>query len=510
MLISDMIYFGTGSVLFLILFSWLQKWLLLNFTNYWGKITIALFLTYLLSILLNGTPIGYKLFVLCRDCIIAGITGAAIYYLRSVKKTFAAILTVILMSMYIFWLYKPVIRQMVYARLPAMEKNSELLLELREGATIESVMPALQQYNITYRQAYYPKNAANTILDNYYLLDVPKNQMHRFFGIKKKIRSQASMEWLEVNEVFEADLNVNETTPPGTAAMSPVNDPEYTYQWGLRALNIQEMNSWLLAEGHQPRKTALVCVLDTGIEREHSDINNNYLSFNTKDDSDGHGHGTHCGGVIASVSNNSVGTAGISFSNQHIRVTSIQVLGKNGVGSQNTIIDGIIKAADLGADVISLSLGGPSNDAKQRAFGKAVQYANEAGAIVIVAAGNSNTNAKKFAPANAQGVIAVAAIDSQLNKASFSNTTSDIKMKLAAPGVNIRSTFIKNSYKDLNGTSMATPFIAGIAGIIKSYHPEITTEELYNLLESTAINTKSPKTIGKLPDAYQAVYKLLN
>src|SRR5690606_34822652 len=106
---------------------------------------------------------------------------------------------------------------------------------------------------------------------------------------------------------------------------------------------------------------------------------------------------------------------------------------------------------DLGADVISLSLGGPSNDSKQRAFEKAVQYANEAGAIVIVAAGNSNTSAKKFAPANAAGVITIAAVDAQLSKASFSNTTSDIKMKLSAPGVNIRSTFIKNSYKDLNG-----------------------------------------------------------
>lgn len=505
-----MIYFGTGSLLYLILFAWLQKWMILNFRSHWGKITAGLILIYLLSILLNGTPMGYKLFVLCRDCIIAGISGVAIYYLRSIRKVYAVILTVALLSVYIFWLYKPVIRQMVYARLPEMQDNAELLLELDEGVVIEAVLPVLEKYDITYKQAYYPKNAGNTIMDNYYLLDVPKNQMHRFFGIKKNIRSQAAMEWLEVNEVFEVDLDFNETIPPGAAALATVNDPEYTYQWGLRALNIQEMNTWLQEAGHQPKKTALVCVLDTGIERNHADINSNYQSFNTKDDTDEHGHGTHCGGVIAAVSNNAIGTAGISFSNQHIKVSSIQVLGKNGVGSQNTIIDGIIKAADLGADVISLSLGGPSNDGKQRAFEKAIQYANEAGAIVIVAAGNSNTNAKKFAPANAAGVITIAAVDSQLNKASFSNTTADIKMKLAAPGVNIRSTFIKNSYKDLNGTSMATPFIAGIAGIIKSYKPDITTEEMYQLLESTAIDSKSPKTIGKIPDAYQAVNKLLN
>jgi thermitase len=510
MLLSDMIYFGTGSLLYIILLSWLQKWFVLNFRSHWGKITLALILIYLLSILLNGTPMGYKLFVLCRDLIVAGVSGVAVYYLRSLKKPYAIALSVVLVSLYIFWLYKPVIRQMVYARLPEMENNSELLLELDEGKTIESILPILEKYDITYKQAYYPKNASSTIMDNYYLLDVPKSQMHRFFGIKKKIRSQASMEWLEVNEVFEVDLDINENTPPGTAALATVNDPEYTYQWGLRALNIQEMNTWLQESGHQPKKTALVCVLDTGIEREHQDINNNYLSFNTKDDVDGHGHGTHCGGVIAAVSNNAIGTAGISYTNQHIRVTSIQVLGKNGVGSQNTIIDGIIKAADLGADVISLSLGGPTNDSKQRAFEKAIQYANEAGAIVVVAAGNSNTNAKKFAPANAAGVITIAAVDAQLNKATFSNTTSDIKMKLAAPGVNIRSTFIKNSYKDLNGTSMATPFIAGLAGIIKSYKPDISTAEMYELLESTAIDTKSPKTIGKLPDAYQAMNKILN
>lgn len=505
-----MIYFGTSSLLYIILFSFLQKWLVLNFRSHWGKITIALILVYLLSILLNGTPMGYKLFVLCRDCIVAGISGVAVYYLRSLKKSYAIALSVILVSLYIIWLYKPVIRQMVYARLPEMAENAELLLELDEGKTIESILPTLEKYDIVYKQAYYPKNSSSTILDNYYLLDVPKNQMHRFFGIKKKIRSNASMEWLEVNEIFEVDLDINEETPPATAALASVNDPEFHYQWGLKALNIQEMNNWLQQNGHQPGKTALVCVLDTGIEREHADINNNYLSFNTKDDIDGHGHGTHCGGVIAAVSNNAIGTAGISFSNQHIRVTSIQVLGSNGIGSQHTIIDGIIKATDLGADVISLSLGGPSNDSKQRAFEKAIQYANEAGAVVIVAAGNSNANAKKFAPANAAGVITIAAVDSQLNKASFSNTTTDIKMKLAAPGVNIRSTFIKNSYKDLNGTSMATPFIAGLAGIIKSYQPDITTEELYELLESTAIETKSTKSTGKLPDALQAVNKLLN
>ncbi len=383
MLLSDMIYFGTGSLLYIILLSWLQKWLSLNFRSHWGKITIALILTYLLSILLNGTPMGYKLFVLCRDCLVAGLSGVAVHYLRSIKKPYALALSVLLVSLYVFWLYKPVIRQMVYARLPEMENSSELLLELKEGKTIESIMPTLEKYEIIYKQAYYPKNASNTILDNYYMLDVPKSQMHRFFGIKKKIRANASMEWLEVNEVFEVDLDVNEFTPPGTAAMSTINDPEYPYQWGLRALRIQEMNTWLQESGHQPKKTALICVLDTGIERVHADINSNYLSFNTKDDVDDHGHGTHCGGVIAAVSNNAIGTAGISFSNQHIRVTSIQVLGKNGVGSQNTIIDGIIKAADLGADVISLSLGGPSNDGKQRAFEKAIQYANEAGAFCV-------------------------------------------------------------------------------------------------------------------------------
>jgi thermitase len=190
-------------------------------------------------------------------------------------------------------------------------------------------------------------------------------------------------------------------------------------------------------------------------------------------------------------------------------VTSIKVLSDFGSGTQQDIINGIIEAADLGADVISMSLGGPSSDHAQRAYAEAVKYANQAGAIVVVAAGNDDENAIDFAPANVVGVITVSAIDDQLHKADFSNFIQDLGMGVAAPGVNIYSAFPNNEYKFLSGTSMATPYVAGLVGLMKSLRPGLTTAQVYQVLKDTGTATKDAEQTGNLIQPARAIAGLV-
>ena len=151
-------------------------------------------------------------------------------------------------------------------------------------------------------------------------------------------------------------------------------------------------------------------------------------------------------------------------------------MGANGSGTQKGIIAGIIEAADRGAAVISMSLGGRSTQSRQQAYQDAVKYASQKGAVVVAAAGNSGQNAKDYAPVNTPGVIGVAALDTLGRKAGFSNTVQDIRMAVAAPGVQIYSTIPGNQYASFNGTSMATPHVAGVIGLLKSMNPNLNTQ----------------------------------
>lgn len=158
---------------------------------------------------------------------------------------------------------------------------------------------------------------------------------------------------------------------------------------------------------------------------------------------------------------------------------------------------------------MSISLGGLSNDLAQEAFTEAVSYANKQGTIVVVAAGNSDSNAIDYAPANTPGVITVSAIDTLMRRASFSNTVQDLEMGIAAPGVNILSTYPKDKYQFLTGTSMATPYVAGLVGVMKSIKPDLTTQEVYQILNNTSLELESKRESGKLIQPGKAISQLI-
>jgi thermitase len=267
-------------------------------------------------------------------------------------------------------------------------------------------------------------------------------------------------------------------------------------------------NLYTVLKGKKPKKLALIAILDTGVDAAHEDIKANFTSTKSKYDSDKAGHGTHCAGIAAAVSNNGVGVASFSQTNDYVRVTSVKVLSDMGSGTQQRIISGIIEAADRRADVLSLSLGGLSSDSRQRAYEQAIEYASSKGCIVVVAAGNANRNAREFVPANVEGVITVSAGDTLLGRASFSNLVPDVKMGVAAPGVKIYSTIPGSKYAAMNGTSMATPYVAGLLGLMKSLRPDLTAKEAYQILNETGAETKTTKETGRLIQPGKAVAKL--
>ena len=145
-----------------------------------------------------------------------------------------------------------------------------------------------------------------------------------------------------------------------------------------------------------------------------------------------------------------------------------------------------------------MSLGGLGSPSKHRTYQKAIEYAKANNVIIVSAAGNSDANAKNFLPTALDYVISVTAIDSDLNKASFSNRVDEVQYGIAAPGVQVLSTDEKGKYKLANGTSMAAPFVSGAAAILRSIDPSLTVGELYEILQESGLNTNDSFRTGKL------------
>lgn len=374
------------------------------------------------------------------------------------------------------------------------DPDGEFLVELTEGADRSGFVAFAAANGWSTRTAFAPRNPAGTLLDNYLVVDV--RDIER---ADRLLTGERSVAWHEINEVVVAEPLVAEKTnasqrKPGLT----INDPETAQQWAMRILKMEEY--YRILEKMKPVKTAKIAILDTGIDGYHEDIADNYFSIDAKYDNDPVGHGTHCAGIAAGVTNNGIGIGSLAGNGKRnfVEITSVKVLNASGMGTQKSIVAGIIEAADEGADVISLSLGGLSNQSRQRAYSQAVKYAMRQGAIVVAAAGNSARNAKNYSPANAIGMITVAAIDEQLTRATFTNTVDDIAWGIAAPGVGIYSTTPNNSYAVYSGTSMACPFVAGLLAIMRAVNPDLSAREAYTILNDTGKTGAEVKLTGRI------------
>ncbi|OGK51637.1 hypothetical protein A3B02_00685 [Candidatus Roizmanbacteria bacterium RIFCSPLOWO2_01_FULL_42_14] len=259
-----------------------------------------------------------------------------------------------------------------------------------------------------------------------------------------------------------------------TALMTP-NDPYYIDQWAFP--KIRSDVAWDTTLGN----SVIVGIVDTGVSKTHPDLagkvvaRTNFTDSSTDDDMNG--HGTHVGGIVAAVTNNSEGVAGGCPGCQ---LLSAKVLNDSGSGAYSWVANGIIWAADNNARVINLSLGG---SAKSTTLENAVKYAWNHNAVVVAAAGNSGRSSKLY-PAAYTNAIAVAATDSQDRKAYFSQYGRWVD--IAAPGVNIYSTWTGDGYTYASGTSMATPEVSAAAALVWSTQYGTSSSAVRNRLESTA------------------------
>lgn len=254
--------------------------------------------------------------------------------------------------------------------------------------------------------------------------------------------------------------------------MSIVQASEQTIPWGVNRIDAD--NVWAANTGAGVK----VAILDTGIDHDHPDLQANVKggiyyagwiideilgydgSTNPAYWNDGHGHGTHCAGIVAAA-NNAIGVVGVA---PDAFLYGVKVLGDDGSGYTSDIIQGIEWCANNGIEVASMSFGGPSSTASLQS---ACQAAFNAGVFLVAAAGNDYGGPVIF-PAAYNSVTAVSAVgqdtDGSIYLASFSNVGPEIA--LAAPGVSINSTFKDGAYKVWNGTSMACPHVAGAAALV--------------------------------------------
>ena len=340
-----------------------------------------------------------------------------------------------------------------------------------------------------------------------------------------KIKIEDDDDSFEALREYSKDPNVEYAEPNYLYYVdAEANDPSYDVKWGLT--NIKANSSWDITTGNQD---IVIAIIDTGVDYDHEDLEANMqgnctggcpnstgydvveinttayqdagfelipeedYTVNDNDPDDYNGHGSHCAGIAAAVSNNSIGTTGTCWNCRIMPVRagfSIRYDGGTyGLLENDDISEAIIYAADSGADIISMSFGGSYSSTIE----DAIEYASNKSIILIAAAGNDGVNNTSY-PAGYDKVLSVAAHRSNDRPASFTNYGSWVDV--SAPGNSIYSTVSNNGYGYKSGTSMAAPMVAGAAGILLSYNSSLNQTEITELFQKTGENITDYKQTG--------------
>ena len=303
------------------------------------------------------------------------------------------------------------------------------------------------------------------------------------------------------------------------AAAGGPNDPLLGEQWGLinrgqrsgkDKADISALQAWAKTHGSE---RVVVAVLDSGVDYTHPDLVNNlwlrpddldpyyddetgeaedYRGFSAvspeRDPMDENGHGTHCSGIAGAEGDNGIGITGVNWK---VEIMPLKFMGKGGYGSTKDAIEAInyvIKRKRDGVNVRVISASWGSRQ-KSRALEEVIRRAGDEGILFVAAAGNNSENADRFPhyPSGYQlpNVLAVAALDRRDELARFSNYGAK-SVHVAAPGAEILSTWLGDSYREASGTSMATPMVAGVAALVLSCEPNLSVAELKERLMSTS------------------------
>lgn len=288
--------------------------------------------------------------------------------------------------------------------------------------------------------------------------------------------SQALAPYAHLLRYVEPDIVVTGQLATNDPAL---NDPDKGYGPTL----IQAPRAWDLTAGEE---STIVAILDTGLNPQHPEFAGRVVAgydyINADDDPmDDHGHGTHVAGIAVAAMNNGQGSAGVC---PRCRIMSVKVLDTGNRGTWGTVASGIYYAVDHGARVINLSLGA---SATSITLENAVDYAERHGVLIVAAAGNAASD-RPYYPAAIPYVVAVGATDSSDALWPLSNTGDHIDV--TAPGSRIYSTYHdleqNSGYVYMTGTSMASPFVAGLAGLLFSQDRDRTAGEVNALIAENA------------------------
>ncbi|WP_241655870.1 S8 family peptidase [Halobacillus litoralis] len=265
-------------------------------------------------------------------------------------------------------------------------------------------------------------------------------------AVVKALNKNPNVEYAEPNYVFDATWSPNDTYYSN-------------YQYGPQ--NTDTPAAWDITRGSSSQEIAII---DSGVDYNHPDLNDKTIKGydfvdNDYDPMDENNHGTHVAGTAAAETNNGAGVAGMA---PNTNILAVRALDASGNGSLYDIADAIRYSADAGAEVINLSLG---CNCDTQTLEDAVNYAWSKGSVVVAAAGNDGVSTT-FEPASYDNVIAVGAVNQNNSRASFSNYGTWVDV--TAPGVDIASTVPNNGYAYMSGTSMASPHVAGLAGLLAS------------------------------------------
>ena len=374
--------------------------------------------------------------------------------------------------------------------LAAQGKYDSILLDFSEDISQERLEQNLdaiaQQFNVT------PK------LDNQFS---QKDNVYIVKGDRQLLKELRKSEFAKATEFIEP--NYIYTIPPlgetarlgeilqseGAAEKRTVldfpNDPMYNKQWNLHNINVE--GAWQETKGDG----VTVAVIDTGVTKVRDLIETKFVKgYNfvndTTDARDDNGHGTHVAGTIAQATNNGYGVAGIAY---EASIMPLKVLDDYGAGTIADIAEAIKFAADNGADVINMSLGGGGENQLMK---DAIEYAHNKGVVIVAAAGNSSGNGAEY-PARYPHVIAVSALGPDGEKAPYSNYGAGVD--ISAPGGSDAGKILQetidpenkgtNTFMGFQGTSMASPHVAGVAALIKAKGIN-EPSEILSVLEQSA------------------------
>jgi hypothetical protein len=367
-------------------------------------------------------------------------------------------------------------------RTKALLKKDKALLTKREQHILQRLKRA-------------PEKATVPALDRIYKLqfDLEPGQFIR--DVLAAYKNDLSVEYAELNYIVTID-----STP---------NDPYFSFQWSLHNTgqiypesgkynappgsvdaDIDAPEAWDIQTGSGD---IIVAVADTGVDYNHRDIDDNMWTdsngyhgydFMNNDNypMDDHGHGTHCAGTISAEGNNGLDITGVCW---NVKIMALKFLDETGSGAYADAAEAFYYAVNNGADVISNSW---SKIEYSQTMQDAIDYAYSQGVIVVGSAGNLNNSTPRY-PANNDHVTAVAATNSLDDKATFSNYGDWVD--IAAPGVDTLS--LRASGSDagtpydsyttiMSGTSMACPHVAGACALILSKNPELTVDNVYDIL----------------------------